>query len=229
MSVASLIESEAQDWLRQELSVDDATMARLARLVALLVEENARQNLIARGTIPMVWQRHIVDSAQLLAVPRETLPEGPWLDLAPGRASRPGHCRAATDRPVTLVDSRRLRTEWLARAAQDLGLDRVTVTLSRVEDARSNLFRAFGALSRRWTSSWRFLRVFPHRKRCGCCQKGRRPRKIGYTAGNLAPCVSRGTIADRSRRWRDRRPLAGWPSPKPARKPGSASQRGSRQ
>ncbi|MFD2779974.1 16S rRNA (guanine(527)-N(7))-methyltransferase RsmG [Novosphingobium pokkalii] len=164
MIVATLIESEAQaqDWLRQVLGADDAAMARLARLVELLVEENERQNLIARGTIPMVWQRHIVDSAQLLAVPRETLPEGPWLDLGTG-AGFPGLVIAALqpNRPVTLVDSRRLRTEWLARAAQDLGLDRVTVTLSRVEDLPDQTYsvlsaRAFAPLDKLLAISSRF-------------------------------------------------------------------------
>jgi 16S rRNA (guanine527-N7)-methyltransferase len=108
MIVATLIESEAQaqDWLRQVLGADDAAMARLARLVELLVEENERQNLIARGTIPMVWQRHIVDSAQLLAVPRETLPEGPWLDLGTG-AGFPGLVIAALQ-PIA-------RSRWLIR------------------------------------------------------------------------------------------------------------------
>jgi len=97
-------EAQAQDWLRSTLGVDDATMARLTHLVDLLVEENERQNLIARGTIPMVWQRHIVDSAQLLAVPRETVPDGSWLDLGTG-AGFPGLVVAALqpERPVTLV------------------------------------------------------------------------------------------------------------------------------
>jgi 16S rRNA G527 N7-methylase RsmG len=43
-------------------------MERLEKLVAMLAEENERQNLVAAATIPMVWQRHIVDSAQLLSM-----------------------------------------------------------------------------------------------------------------------------------------------------------------
>lgn len=155
-------EAEARDWLRRVLHVDDVTMARLARLVDLLVEENERQNLIARGTIPMVWQRHIVDSAQLLAVPRETLPEGSWLDLGTG-AGFPGLVIAALqpERPVTLVDSRRLRTEWLARAAQELGLAHVQVVLARVEDLPDQQHavlsaRAFAPLDKLLAISARF-------------------------------------------------------------------------
>lgn len=128
----------AQDWLRTVLGADEAAMARLARLAELLAEENARQNLVARATLPHVWQRHILDSAQLLAVPRETVPDGDWLDLGTG-AGFPGLVIAALQphRRITLVDSRRLRTEWLARAAAELELPGVSVELSRVEDLPS--------------------------------------------------------------------------------------------
>lgn len=156
-------ESEAQAWLREDLGVDDAGMDRLAQLVALLLEENARQNLVARGTLPHVWQRHIVDSAQLLsAVPRGTMPVGPWLDLGTG-AGFPGLVIAAIapEQPVTLADSRRLRTDWLMRAAAHLGLSNVEVILSRVEDLPTRHYavlsaRAFAPLDKLLTLSARF-------------------------------------------------------------------------
>jgi 16S rRNA (guanine527-N7)-methyltransferase len=101
-----------------------------------------------------VWQRHILDSAQLLHVSRETVPEGAWLDLGSG-AGFPGLVIAALqpERPVTLVDSRRLRTEWLARAAAAMGLANVEVVLSRVEDLADRSWavisaRAFAPLDR---------------------------------------------------------------------------------
>ncbi len=156
-------EEQARDWLREVLDIDAAGMARLARLVDLLIDENGRQNLVARGTLPHVWQRHVVDSAQLLAVvPRGTMPQGAWLDLGTG-AGFPGLAIAAIepDRPVTLVDSRRLRTEWLARAAADLGLTNVTVVLSRVEDLPTRQYavisaRAFAPLDKLLQLSARF-------------------------------------------------------------------------
>ncbi|MFY7835750.1 MAG: 16S rRNA (guanine(527)-N(7))-methyltransferase RsmG [Novosphingobium sp.] len=155
-------ETEAQDWLRDTLAVDASGMDRLSRLVDLLLEENERQNLVARGTLPHVWVRHIVDSAQLLHVSRETLPDGDWLDLGTG-AGFPGLAVAALqpDRPVTLVDSRRLRTEWLKRAADALGLVNVRVVLSRVEDLPSGPHavisaRAFAPLDKLVTLSARF-------------------------------------------------------------------------
>ena len=128
-------EEAARAWLRDALHLDTAAMARLERLATLLIAENDRQNLVARASLDHVWQRHIVDSAQLLDVSRETRPEGSWLDLGTG-AGFPGLVIAALlpARAVTLVDSRRLRTEWLTRAAEALGLSNVQVVLSRVED-----------------------------------------------------------------------------------------------
>ncbi|MBF5090373.1 16S rRNA (guanine(527)-N(7))-methyltransferase RsmG [Novosphingobium sp. NBM11] len=155
-------EADAQAWLRDRLGVDAAGMARLTRLADLLVAENERQNLVARGTLAHVWQRHIVDSAQLLDVPRETLPAGPWLDLGTG-AGFPGLVVAALqpERHVTLVDSRRLRTEWLERAAAALDLANVEVILARVEDVPALIAsvisaRAFAPLDKLLLLSARF-------------------------------------------------------------------------
>lgn len=155
-------EVEAQDWLCDDLDIDAAGMDRLSHLVALLLDENEKQNLVARGTLPHVWVRHIVDSAQLLHVSRGTLPDGPWIDLGTG-AGFPGLVVAALqpERPVTLVDSRRLRTEWLQRAADALDLVNVDVVLSRVEDLPSTPHavisaRAFAPLDKLVTLSARF-------------------------------------------------------------------------
>lgn len=157
MTIAS--EQEARDWLEERHA--DA-MARLELLVGALREENERQNLVSRPSLDSVWQRHILDSAQLLHVSRETVPVGPWLDLGSG-AGFPGLVIAALEpeRPVTLVDSRRLRTEWLAKAAGLMGLSHVEVILSRVEDLPARQWqvisaRAFAPLDRLLDMAARF-------------------------------------------------------------------------
>lgn len=113
---------------------DEAAMARLDQLTSLLIAENAQQNLIARGTIDSLWQRHIADSAQLLSyVSRET--SGPWLDLGTG-AGFPGLVVAAM-RPewtVHLIESRKRRVEWLERARDAMGLGRCVVEGDRLEN-----------------------------------------------------------------------------------------------
>ena len=155
-------EADAKAWLASRQGVDAAAVARLNLLVSALVEENTRQNLVSRASLEQVWMRHIVDSAQLLHVSRETVPEGPWLDLGSG-AGFPGLVIAALEpaRPVTLVDSRRLRTEWLKRAATALGLANVEVILARVEDLPARRWqvisaRAFAPLERMLDVAARF-------------------------------------------------------------------------
>ncbi|GEO00128.1 ribosomal RNA small subunit methyltransferase G [Novosphingobium sediminis] len=144
-------EAEARAWLNERHG--DA-VNRLEVLVGALRDENEKQNLVSRPSLDGVWQRHIVDSAQLLHVSRGTIPPGAWLDLGSG-AGFPGLVIAALEpqRPVTLVDSRRLRTEWLARAAALMGLSNVEVMLSRVEDLADRQWqvisaRAFAPLDR---------------------------------------------------------------------------------
>jgi len=141
--VSILSESDAKAWLAAHHA---GAVDSLCVLVEALVDENARHNLVARASLEQVWQRHIVDSAQLLHVSRETVPDGPWLDLGSG-AGFPGLVIAALqpERQVTLVDSRRLRTEWLTRAAAALGLTNVEVILARVEDLPARQWRVISA------------------------------------------------------------------------------------
>ena len=138
-------EAAAQAWLAARLEWDALVAERIERLIALLAEENTRQNLVAAASLPVVWQRHIVDSAQLLAhVPRET--SSPWLDLGTG-AGFPGLVIAAL-RPeceVVMVESRARRVEWLERVRAALGLERASVIGSRLELVPSRSFRVISA------------------------------------------------------------------------------------
>lgn len=126
-------EAEARAWLESLPEWDATARERLEALVALLAEENSRQNLVAAASLDQVWRRHIADSAQLLLhVPRET--SSPWLDLGTG-AGFPGLVVAAL-RPecsVRMVESRARRIEWLERARIALGLDRAKVLGERLE------------------------------------------------------------------------------------------------
>lgn len=106
------------------------TLARLDRLHASLVEENERQNLVARGSEEDWWDRHFVDSAQLVDLGS---PAGSWLDLGSG-AGFPGLVIAIlTKGTVHLVESRRLRAEWLSRMVAELDLPEAIVHHTPVE------------------------------------------------------------------------------------------------
>jgi 16S rRNA (guanine527-N7)-methyltransferase len=119
---------------------DSAGLARLDRLARMVVEENARQNLIAKASEESLWQRHLADSAQLLRFAGAPVSRGTglWLDLGTG-AGFPGLVIAAMrpDLPVILVESRKKRVDWLVRAAGELGLERCRVEGRRLEHVES--------------------------------------------------------------------------------------------
>jgi 16S rRNA (guanine527-N7)-methyltransferase len=61
--------------------VSRETEARLDRYVDLLLEWQAKTNLVASSTLPSLWTRHIADSLQLLALaPAAKV----WVDLGSG-------------------------------------------------------------------------------------------------------------------------------------------------
>ncbi len=129
-------EDAAKAWLA-ELGVSRETHERLDRFVALLRTANESQNLVSAASLDHVYARHIVDSAQLWRLAPDA---GSWLDLGSG-AGLPGLILAIlSDAPVVLVESRRLRTDWLQHAADALELTNV-----RVEAARLDLVKSFPA------------------------------------------------------------------------------------
>ncbi|KQN24920.1 hypothetical protein ASE86_01145 [Sphingomonas sp. Leaf33] len=124
-----MTEEEAKGWLSERF--DAAGVARVERYVALLLQEAERQNLISAATIPSLWARHIVDSAQLLNHAPDDWRH--WVDIGAG-AGLPGVVVAAlTGRQVTLIEPRRLRVAFLERCADSLGLDRMDVVHAKAE------------------------------------------------------------------------------------------------
>ncbi|HVL78321.1 MAG TPA: RsmG family class I SAM-dependent methyltransferase, partial [Sphingomicrobium sp.] len=99
--------------------VSRETFARVELFVHLLREEAQRHNLVSRSTLDALWQRHILDSAQLVRF--EPMAGASWVDIGSG-AGLPGLVVALlVDGPVTLIEPRRLRAEFLTGAAEALG------------------------------------------------------------------------------------------------------------
>jgi 16S rRNA (guanine527-N7)-methyltransferase len=124
-------EGDAKVWLREALDVSLETIKRLDAFRARVVEESALQNLISAASIPHVWVRHIVDSAQLLSLVDGE--EANWLDLGTG-AGFPGIVLALlSSRPITLVESRRKRIDFLESVVSEMELTHATVFGGRLE------------------------------------------------------------------------------------------------
>jgi 16S rRNA (guanine527-N7)-methyltransferase len=110
--------------------VSRETHRQVERYVALLLEANAEQNLIAPNSIPELWNRHIIDGAQLLGLAGRG---GSWCDIGSG-AGLPGLVIAILGGvPMTLIEPRRLRAEFLRHAVTELGLSGVAVSEAKVE------------------------------------------------------------------------------------------------
>lgn len=154
-----MTEDEARLWIGAH--VPRETVEALERLVAMVLDEMTRQNLIAASTAEHIWTRHIVDSAQLV----EMAPAGArrWIDLGSG-AGFPGMVAAVLCPGVhmTLVESRRKRIDFLRFMADSLGLaGRVTVEGQRLELLESSpqdviSARAFAPLDRLLPLAHRF-------------------------------------------------------------------------
>jgi 16S rRNA (guanine527-N7)-methyltransferase len=110
--------------------VSRETAEKLGAFVALLKGESERQNLVSRSSLEAIWTRHIEDSLQLLDhAPKEAS----WLDIGSG-PGLPGMVLAiAGVREITLVEPRRLRTEFLDRCRSALGLNGVTIVTGKAE------------------------------------------------------------------------------------------------
>ena len=151
-------EADAQSFVR-ELCSDDA-FENLRMFIAKLSTANDSQNLIARATLGIVWRRHVADSAQLLRyVSRETLP---LLDLGSG-AGFPGVVLAIMrpQLPVVLVESRKLRIQWLSEiieltSARNCTLEGCDVRKVTSRDAQTITGRAFAPLARTISLAARF-------------------------------------------------------------------------
>jgi len=112
--------------------VSRETLEKLEAYAGLLRDENQRQNLISASTLDQLWERHILDSAQLVRF--EPHAGASWVDIGSG-AGLPGIVIACLVRgSVTLVEPRRLRADFLHRVSESLQLNTI-VALGKADRA----------------------------------------------------------------------------------------------
>jgi 16S rRNA (guanine527-N7)-methyltransferase len=136
--------------------VSRETFDRLSAYVALLKAASEQQNLVSASTLDDVWTRHILDSAQLVRF--EPHARASWADVGSG-AGLPGIVIAClVEGPVTLIEPRRLRVEFLRMAIEQLGLN-ATVGGTKVERVTGQ----FEVITARAVASLdRFLKISQH-------------------------------------------------------------------
>jgi len=147
----------------RELGVARETVSRLSTYVDLLCKTNEQLNLVSASTLPQVWRRHILDSAQLLELIPDTAKT--IVDLGSG-AGFPGLVLAImlSDRPglkVHLVESIQKKCRFLEEVAATTGAP-VQVQCTRAEalpDLRADVItaRAVAPLDKLLGMAWPFF------------------------------------------------------------------------
>ncbi|OLL52878.1 16S rRNA (guanine(527)-N(7))-methyltransferase RsmG [Bartonella henselae] len=128
------IEQKYQELLKIISSVSRETMQDLMHFESLIIQWNKHINLISSSTIPLLWTRHILDSAQIYPLHSDLLH---WCDLGSGggfpaiviaifmKEKKIGH--------IDLVESNGKKVAFLRTVIAQLDLP-ATVYHCRIED-----------------------------------------------------------------------------------------------
>jgi 16S rRNA (guanine527-N7)-methyltransferase len=110
--------------------VSRETLARLEAYGELLIRWSARINLVGRDTLPDLWRRHLLDSAQLYRFVPDSAQS--LIDLGSG-AGLPGLVLAILGVPgIELVEADSRKTAFLREAARITGAP-VTIRPCRIQ------------------------------------------------------------------------------------------------
>jgi 16S rRNA (guanine527-N7)-methyltransferase len=127
--------------MTQRIAGEDVSRETYDQLVLFgdLVQKWTRKiNLIASSTVPNLWERHIVDSAQLYRYAPTKFDH--WADIGSG-AGFPGIVMAIyarthqPDAAFTLIESDQRKAEFLRTASRELRLN-LNVLAQRIEDTK---------------------------------------------------------------------------------------------
>ena len=119
-----------------DLDVSRETIDNLNSYVDILKKWNKKINLVSKESIKDVWNRHILDSAQLFKFVTPDVKN--WMDIGSG-AGFPGLViavlakRSFPNLQMTLVDSDKRKCVFLNEVVRELDLNVITIS-RRIED-----------------------------------------------------------------------------------------------
>ena len=125
------------DFELQKYNVSRETILKLKDFVAILRDWNEKMNLVSKNSMEDVWERHVLDSLQLIEYLPTTVKS--LVDIGSG-AGFPGVVLAIAMQEkfpmtqVTLVESITKKTVYLKDVCQKLGLNNVKIENDRVEN-----------------------------------------------------------------------------------------------
>jgi len=123
--------ADALEEIRKFFPLNDTQIKNLEDFVALLLQENDNFNFIGKSTIENIWDRHILDSAQLLRfVDSKNLK---FADLGSG-AGFPGIVLSILGlREIHLIEKSFRKSEFLRRA-KTFSQNKIFVQQSKLEE-----------------------------------------------------------------------------------------------
>ncbi|QEE12991.1 16S rRNA (guanine(527)-N(7))-methyltransferase RsmG [Bartonella krasnovii] len=157
-------------------SVSRETMEKLMQFETLIMQWNKHINLISSSTIPLLWTRHILDSAQIYPLYSDLLH---WCDLGSGggfpaivialfmKEKKTGH--------IDLIESNGKKVSFLRTVIAEFDLP-ATVYHHRIEDVYKKIVKPEVITARGLASLDELLRlIFPlfTQKTIALLQKGR--------------------------------------------------------
>jgi len=118
-----------------EVDVSRETLDRLKTFESLVVTWSPKINLVSKSSLTDLWERHIVDSAQIYAISPEKYDI--WTDIGSGGGFPGIVCAivAAEKHPsasFSLIESDQRKSTFLRTAIRELGLS-ATVITDRIE------------------------------------------------------------------------------------------------
>jgi len=125
--------SENADVLRRYFDVSRETEAALSRYAELLRKWTKKINLVAPSSLPNIWSRHFLDSAQLFSLCDSN---GHWVDIGSG-GGFPGLVLAILGRNAkeirfTLIEADQRKAAFLRTVIRELDLP-ASVICERIE------------------------------------------------------------------------------------------------
>jgi 16S rRNA (guanine527-N7)-methyltransferase len=138
---------KAIEEIRKFHPISDDEIKRLELFVEILLENNEQYNLIGKSTIPDLWQRHILDSAQLL----NHIPDGLIVGDFGSGAGLPAIILSILGvKEIHLIEKSFRKCEFLAKAAE-ISKNKIIIHQQKVEEIKDLRFdiavsRAFAPL-----------------------------------------------------------------------------------
>lgn len=132
------MDHEGREKFVQSFNVSRETMDRLDDFVALVEKWNPKINLVSKKSVESIWERHVLDSAQVLEYGNI---KGKWVDIGSG-GGFPGIVAAilarefSPDLSFVLVESDQRKAAFLRAAARATGVN-LDVLAERVENIPS--------------------------------------------------------------------------------------------